>query len=331
MGKLGLLDVVEGHYVSHIVLELYRSGVFERLLEDIDSREIARDLGYDETAFFSMLEYLRKATDLVVRHKPRRYGLNPKYASHDRFGFFIDKFLGAYGPPIESLNETLRSPTLGRNFVNEASLTRAFERLENPGVKGIAGLIREAGFRSLLDLGCGPGTLLRELASADLSFRGWGVDSSATMCATAVGLVSQDGLSRRVRIIRSDVLNLHAHIAARDRRKIDALHARSLLNEFFRSGTREAVLLLKALKRLFEGRQLFVVDYYGKLDRLRDFPLRYRHTLIHDVAQVVSAQGTPPASLRDWAQLYREAGCDVVHAYEGENEGIEWFIHHVQL
>jgi len=331
MRKLCLLDVVEGYYASQVVLELYRSDVFKLLAEGVEARDIARRLEYDENAFLSILEYLRKTTDLVVRPQGGSYALNSKYEIHDRFGFFIDKFLGAYGQPLARLNESLRSPTLGRALVDEVCLARAFSKLEKPFGKVIVGLIRESGAKSLLDLGCGPGTILRELASGDPSFRGWGVDASAAMCETASSLVDAAGLGRRIRIVRSDVLNLHAHLEGHERRRVEALHARSLMNEFFRNGTREAVLLLNTIKRLFTGRPLFVVDYYGKLDRPRDFPRRYRHTLLHDLAQVVSAQGIPPANLRGWAELYRDAGCDVVHAYEGESEGIQWFIHHVQL
>ena len=151
------------------------------------------------------------------------------------------------------------------------------------------------------------------------------------MCASAVDLVAQQGLERQIRIFQSDVSKLDDHLRDDERRNIEALHARSLLNEFFRFGSNDVIQLLKGLKRLFEGRSLIVVDYYGKLDRLRDYPLRYRHTLIHDVAQVVSAQGVPPADIRAWAKLYRGAGCDIVHAYEGESDGIEWFIHRVTL
>ena len=73
------------------------------------------------------------------------------------------------------------------------------------------------------------------------------------------------------------------------------------------------------------------VNYYGKLTQLHTIDLKYRHTLLHDIVQVISAQGIPPPDLEKWVAIYHAANCQLVHAYEGESSGIEWFIHVVQL
>jgi hypothetical protein len=58
---------------------------------------------------------------------------------------------------------------------------------------------------------------------------------------------------------------------------------------------------------------------------------RGKTTLLHGVPQHLTAQGTPPADLGHWVEIYAAAGCEVIHAYESESNGIDWFMHVVQL
>ena len=58
-------------------------------------------------------------------------------------------------------------------------------------------------------------------------------------------------------------------------------------------------------------------------------PADGRLTLVHDPAQLLSAQGVPPARRRDWAALYRAAGARLVHAIEDTQS--TRFVHLVAL
>lgn len=331
MAKRRLLDVVEGFYLSHIVYHLHRQGVFASLSGKKTVTEIADELGYDRALFSALLDFVYQTTDILRRSRSDRYSLNSKYLSYQRLGFHLDKFIGTYGPAFTQLEASLHSPTLGSAFVNKEMLTQAFMRLETPGISFNAHLLREWNVKSLLDLGCGPATLLMELCLADPSFRGWGVDESTSMYTAAVERVATAGLANRIHVIQADVRQLATHIPPNLRDEIGALYGRSLLNEFFRLGSAEAVSFINDLKKLFPGRLLFVMDYYGKLTHTRSISLRYQHTLIHDLAQAVSAQGVPPPDLQTWAMIYDAAECSILHAYEGENDGIRWFAHVVQL
>ena len=59
--------------------------------------------------------------------------------------------------------------------------------------------------------------------------------------------------------------------------------------------------------------------------------MRYRHTLLQDMAQSISGQGIPPADVAQWAAVYEAAGCGLLHVYEGDSSGIAWFVHVVRL
>jgi SAM-dependent methyltransferase len=192
-------------------------------------------------------------------------------------------------------------------------------------------LAKELKLKSILDLGCGPATMLTELCRGNPAFQGWGIDESGPMCKIARERIARAGLKKRVRILHGDARNLGNYIKPDLRRKIDALQCKGLFNELFRSGNSEAIQYLAKLKKWFPGKLLFVVDYCGKLTRVDAVPRKYQHTLIHDIIQFLSAQGVPPADLKGWAEIYEKAGCVMEHAVEGDNQGIEWFVHMVRL
>jgi SAM-dependent methyltransferase len=326
------LEAVEGYFISNIVYQLHRNRVFERLALNDSVTDIAADLGYDESLLRTVLEFVYQTTPLVLRRQPNEFSLNPIYLPYHRLGFLLDKFIGGYGGALAQLDDVLRSPALGGTVVDPAALAQAFASIGSDGVKLSSQLLRAYQIRTLLDLGCGPAALLLDLALAEPTFKGWGIDESSSMCTIAAERVADAGLANRISVIQGDVRDLGARLPGEKRADVEALYGRSILNEFFRLGNEEAVEFVAMLKNLFPNRLFFVADYYGKLTRVRPRqPRKYRHTLLHDVVQAVSGQGIPPADVSGWAQIYRAADCSIVHVYEGNNNGIEWFIHVVRL
>jgi SAM-dependent methyltransferase len=323
--------LVEGFYLSHIVYHLHHHGILERLAARATAEEVAAEHGYDPGLLRALLEYVLQRTDVLRRDGRDGYSLNQEYESYNRFGFHLDKLIGAYGPPLLRLDEALNSPSASSGLVDRRMLARAFCALDGRSAALPSRIVREWQVRSLLDLGCGPGALLIDLASADPAFRGVGVDANADMCETASERLAAADLTGAVRIVHADVRDLAAHLGASERRGLEAVHGRSLLNEFFGTGPDEAVEVVTELRRLLPGRLFFVGDYYGKLGHVRRVKGSYAATLVHDVAQVISAQGVPPPDLESWAEVYARAGTELLHAYEGDNAGVAWFVHVLRL
>ena len=328
---MGPVDVAEGYFLGNIVYQLHRAGLLERLGAARTSEELAAEHGYDAELFRTLLEYVWQRTDIVLRDGPDRYRLNPEYAAYHRFGFHLDKLIGAYSEPVRQLEGSLRSASLGRHLVDDRMLAEAFSRAGAAGVAAEAHLAREWRIGHLLDLGCGPGTLLLELAVADPAFRGVGIDSNPAMCEAATAGVERAGLGKLLRIVHGDARDIADLLSADERDRIDGLHCRSLLNELFRFGPAEAAEFVAQLARLFSGRLLLVGDYYGKLGSEERVPDRFAHTLLQDLAQALSSQGIPPPDLAGWADVYETGGGELLHAYEGEHGGVAWFVHVVRL
>lgn len=331
VSRHGPVDVVEGFYCAHAVWALHRLGALSRLGAGAEPSELAHQLGCDATLLAALIEYVHQTTDLLDR-RGDHYRVAAPYRDYNAVGFHLDKFLGAYGPAVANVLDLLRDPAQGHVLRNSNALAQAFTRLVAHRPSLTSRLLHTWDVTSLLDLGCGPGTLLVELAENEPTFRGWGVDSSPHMVEVASKRVALAGLDSRVRITQGDVRALDNALAQQiATAKMSAAYGRSLLNEFFADGGGSATEVLTALRRLLPGGLLFVEDYYGHLTHCRSPDPTHRHTLIQDLAQAVSGQGVPPPDLAGWAKIYAAAGCCLLKAYEGDNDGIRWFIHVLTL
>jgi SAM-dependent methyltransferase len=330
MVRRDLISVIEGFYLCHIIYYLYRSDALTALRVPTESHDLAASLNCDPDLLVALLEFAYQRTDMLRRGPTGKYQLSPQYMSHVKLGFQLDKFVGAYGPAFSQISEAVRRPDLGGTLIDSTRLAAAYEGLPARSPSIVGQILIARGIDSLLDLGCGPARLLVELGTADPGFRGWGIDANPAMCKIAERRIDQAQLSGRVRLIKGDVRNLDS-VDLESAEEVSALHAGSLLNEFFRDGNSSAINFLGCLRARFPGGLLFVSDYFGKLTRVSRVPAGYRHSLLQDAAQAISGQGVPPSDLAGWIAVYDAAGCSILDAYQGETGGIDWFVHIVRL
>jgi SAM-dependent methyltransferase len=325
--RLDLLGVVEGHYASEIVLGLVQSGVLQQLANESRVDNLARATRMDPTFLDQKLDFVACATDLIKHDGPGRYSVGNYPLAEISFQF--QKFIGAYGKSVRYLG-TSAFPPSEHAQVDEKALAAAFSAVHVVPSR-LAQRLRGDGYRRIVDIGCGPASLLVEMALHDREFAGVGLDRSIAMCRLAKRRISQAGLSSRLRVERGDVRDIGRILDARARRHTDAIHGRSLLNAFFGHGANSASALLRRLRSAFPGRIAFFVDYYGELGWAATSRHPYRLSRIHDLAQLASGQGVPPTSCRQWRALYRAAGCRLISSEDINTEDIRWFIHEVRL
>jgi|GEM_PF-977993 len=329
--KLDLLGAVAGFYAGHLVAHLQAAGLFAQLRNGIDATELAEQHGYDRELLHGVLEFVYQQTDLLDRDGSC-YRVAAAYDSDYSLEFTIDKYVRSYGQCFAALEQSLRAPDLGRSLVRRDVEAAAYHRIQSPPNPVVMEIVERDGIRSLLDVGCGPATMLRQLAQRDAGFTGWGIDENRHMCAAARRAARQEGVGARVHILHGDARDIGRRMTRKQRASVEALQSKGLLNELFRNASSEgAAKYLRQLGALFPGRIMFVVDYYGVLTRLSEYDPKYQHTAVHDLIQLVTAQGVPPPDLEGWAAVYDEGGCDLEHAYEGDSQGIRWFVHVIRL
>jgi SAM-dependent methyltransferase len=324
-----LLAALAGHAVSRILYTLHSARILEQMFEPACVDTLADDNGVDRVWLGNVLEFVAVAGGVVRSLGGGWYAIPPDCNVRERLGFELSKFVGAYGACLDeagSAPSAVGHAALTRGFLQSA---KAIPQMARSSM--VASVLRELGLaNALLDLGCGPGSLLIELAVGDRHFEGLGIDASETMCAAARAEVEAAGVSARVGIRCGDGLAVLSELPASELQRIKAVHASSFFNAMFGDGTVRAVDTLRMLRILLPGRILVVRDYYGRL-RSGEPVSCSGWTLVQDLAQVCSGQGVPPCDRASWQSLYDSAGCGLLDVREAEAGGYLQFIHVVKL
>lgn len=305
--KWSVFDLVEAYQLSRAVAVLNDLDVFD-LQKPFSARQLAAKHGLDLTLLAGVLDYVALRTELL-----RRTSRGQFVVTQNTSRFLIDLYTGAYGSTADQLAEILRDPARAPASVDRVRYARAFASVDSAAQGILPDVVSALGFNYTLDLGCGNGDLLLELARRDARFSGWGIDSNPAMVNTARARTAHIG--KRVRFLKADCTRLRETIPASVRSQIRSITCCNVANEMFAHGERQAIKWFRELRKLFPGRPMLNCDYYGRLGRSKKRTLQ-RETLLHDYAQLISGQGVPPATLSEWRSIYSKAGCRLVHAIE---------------
>jgi SAM-dependent methyltransferase len=316
-------DLVEAFHLSHAISTLHSLGVLETLRRPSTPEAAAKIHGLDPSLIGGLLEYVAARTTLV-RKRGRRFSSTECYSPHSRF--LLELYTGAFRDHAVHLEKLLRRPKLGPAAVDRKSHARAFKIARSIPVSGLPELIQQLQFNHVLDIGCGPGTLLMQFAKQNQDFAGWGLEANPAMCKVARAEIRSAGI-KGIQIIEGDSRNLQRALPADVRSGVAAVTACQVANEMFGVGSSGFVAWLRGLSSVFPGRPLLIADYYGRLGSKASG--NQRETILHDYVQLISGQGVPPSSIKKWKALYAEAGCRLLHAIEDTNT--TRFIHVVVL
>lgn len=327
--RVELIDAIEGFYVALVLDGLHRSGVLRALRDGAGVGSIARRLQLDRGTLTQLLGFvsLRSTVVCAAGGTRRRFTLSPTY--RESFGaHLLDQYVGAYGPCLRALPRILHRPRAGRSFVDALRHADAFR--SGGSSAELLQLVEAFDVRRILDVGCGGGQLLAALARRRPDVRGIGVDANAEMVRLARRSIAAQRLDRRIRIVHSGIGRLARVVARRERMTIDAVCAVSVANEFFASDN-GIDRFIGRLRKLFPARLLFLSDYYSRLGRPRAAADGFARTIVHDVAQLLSGQGLPPADLRQWQAVYARNRVTLLQSCACVDDGVRWFIHVVRL
>lgn len=321
--SLELLDLVEGHLLGQVVLALVDAGFPEAAREPVQVEPVAKKLGVNPKMLAGVLEYVAARTTLVER-RPDGYVAT---GLHAEARFALRQYVGAYGPVAQALLRILRGEVDATSTIATRRQADAFAALEGPGVALLTQVVVELAPRHVLDLGCGSGALLCQVASALPRLTGVGIDSSPDMCRSAAERAESAGIGERLSFLLGDAGSPRIFATVQDTGCVELVVASSLLNAFFAEGVDRAIAWLAEVARIFPRRLLLVSDYYGRLgSREPPWP---RRSAMHDLVQLISGQGVPPPDQSAWEHIYQRAGVQLRHVMEDTSE--TGFIHCVQL
>lgn len=321
--KWNVFDLAEAFQLSHAVFTLHELELFNALKKPATADELAAKYAIDGGFLRGTMEYVASRTDLL-RKSGKRFVATGQYSRRARF--LLDLYVGAYGENAAQLAKLLRDSSLASGLVDRARHARAFESAGPSTLGLLPQLIERLGFDHVLDLGCGNGALLLELARQDPNFVGWGIEQNGAMFKAAKARIRAARLGKRVHVLEGDCTNLSAVLPAKVSDVVGLVTASNVANEMFADGDSRVITWLKSMRKTLGGRPLLIADYYGRLGH-KEQPSP--ETLLHDYAQLISGQGVPPPSATRWRSIYRSAGCRLVHMIE--DKATTRFVHILRL
>ena len=163
-------------------------------------------------------------------------------------------------------------------------------------------LLTQANRRRVLDLGCGDGTFLRHLCSANPSIRGFGIDISPEAIADGEKLAREANLHDRIQLAVVDINTLER--TPPELKDIDAATVFFVLHEILYQGKDALLRLLRSYRKIFPNVPLTIFE----VDRATPEEMRQRpgmsiqYILQHDISH------QKLVSRAEWLALLREAG-----------------------
>jgi SAM-dependent methyltransferase len=190
--------------------------------------------------------------------------------------------------------------------------------LGNGTVPWIRDMIGELGCRCVLDLGCGAGVFLTQLALKWPEGSGIGIDMNADAITEARALAQADGVADRVEFHVEKLTDQPLKLSPASIARVDVVTAMFILHEFGGRGGVDAIAsVIRSIRKHFPGRKLLMAegtraDPYER----RPGPVRNHAQLDYSLIHPLSRQG-PLRTPDEWKQIIESAGARLLDRRPG--------------
>jgi SAM-dependent methyltransferase len=329
---LQTVHLVSENYLSQVLIALWDSGLYEYVRDHgrVQVPAAAAALGLDATILQSLIDYLvgrglmvpeGDAVVLSAQGQPYwNYVTRGVLTSH----------VGGYNPLLTRLGPLLRQeirlddPGLDR-LGRLVAVGAGYTLLGSGTVAWVLEVIRRLGGRHVLDLGCGAGDFLVQLARQWPHGSGVGIDATAEAIAEAKKKASQFGVAERVDFHQAALAAEPLKVAKGITDRVDTLTAMYVLHEFGGTGGPDAIArVLAALRQQFPGRKLLMVEG-TRADpvELGASPPRTFGQLDYSFLHPLSRQG-PLRTPDEWERIIDQAGAKLLERVPGFNLVPAW-------
>jgi SAM-dependent methyltransferase len=310
-------DLVSTAILAQTLFALWDNGFYEHIRAAGAVRlSDAGTLGYEARVFEIVLQYLVGRGVLA----PEGDAFTLTAYGRDLHNIFtrglIRLYVGGYGPLLGNLSPVLRGelslddPRVKRLARAVASGTEDINCLHT--VPAVMEVLRGEKARCVLDLGCGTGGFLIQLAELEPSLIGIGIDLEAEAIAAARENARRRNVAGRLEFHRARVGASPIDVPQKVLERVDTVSCMFLLHEFGRDGEDGVVSIIASIARQFPGRRLVVLesDPADPIEMGRKPPKHYGH-LDYWYVHPLSLQG-PPMAPQQWEALFTRAGTRLV-------------------
>lgn len=304
------LPLIRGYAQTTCVWTLLNVGFFDDLAAagSLNLADYCRQKGLNPHVLESVLSYLDGVRLVDFDQTSGAVGLTKRSREllAEPRGLF--ELLYAYEPVFVELESMLRGKKeYGRDVQRRTRWVglgsgRLCRQLPYPVMMD---MVVRWGRRNVLDLGCGDGAFLMELARKAPEIRGVGVDLDAPVVQLANEQIASAGLSDRLTAKVADMFDLAGSGAGAG--PVDCLTACDTFHEYLWDGDDRVVGLLAGLKAAFPN-AVFVIGEFCKQshESLRRRPTAFlEHHLFHQLTnqRIESADR--------WLEIFHRAGLHV--------------------
>lgn len=300
-----ILKYTRGYMVSHCMSALINMGFFDELDREkrVDVDSFSKKHNIDKRILDSVCDYLYSLN--ILNKDEECYMLSSKGRPLFKISKGVFDLLYAYAPLFNDLESLLKREKVYNKdvFRREKFVATGTAELglyvPFPIVKDI---IRNYGFKKVLDLGCGSGDFLFSLAEDNRDMVCYGVDISKEAINYASKKAQDLNKSDRVKLAAADMFRLdEISVKWYD---VEVITSMYVLHEFLFEGREKVIDLLKAIKENFPGRYLIICELCKKSSN----SLRKKSTAVseHHLFHALSNQGI--ITFEEWKQLFKEAG-----------------------
>jgi SAM-dependent methyltransferase len=308
--------LVSDAYLAQVLVALWDSGMYEyiRKHDRFQPAEAAAELKLDPAILQSLIDYLvgrglmgvdNGSVFLSDKGKP--------YWNYITRGV-LTSHLAGYNQMLVHLGPLLRreidmhDPRLDRDGRLVATGS-GYALLGSGTIPWILKIIHQLGGRHVLDLGCGAGGFLIQLALRWPDGAGIGIDMNAEAIKEATANARRCGVSDRVSFHQARIAHEPMALSAEAVAKVDTLTAMYLLHEFYGRGGAESIIsAIAQLRKQFPGRRLLMLEG-ARADpaAMSANPPRTFAQLDYSFIHPLSKQG-PLRTPEEWKQMIESAG-----------------------
>jgi SAM-dependent methyltransferase len=329
---LKTVGLVSDAYLAQVLVALWDSGLYEYIREHGSVRiaRVAEELNLEPLVLQSLIEYLVGWG--ILAPEGDSYVLSKKgqpYWNYITRGV-LTAHLAGYNQLLTNLGPLLRKeidlndPRLDRSGRLVASGS-GYALLGSGTIPWILKLIKQIGGTYVMDIGCGAGDFLIQLALRWEGGAGVGIDMNSEAIAQAGANAERCGVSDRLSFHHAKLSERPMSIDREILDKVDTLTAMYLLHEFAgRGGPAAITAAISQLRNQFAGRKLLMLEG-ERADPAALFaaPPRTFAQLDYSFIHPLSRQGAlrTPA---EWEQIIDAAGATLVERIPGFGQVPGW-------
>ena len=329
---LDTVALVSEAYLAQVLVALWDSGLYEyvRHHESIVSDAAAAELNLEPTVLRSLLDYLvgwgllaLEGDRLVLTDKGRPYW---NYITRG----VLTSHLAGYNPLLTKLGPLLRREI----DINDAALDRigrlvavgsGYALLGSGTIPWILKLIRQIGGTYVMDVGCGAGDFLIQLALRWPEGAGLGIDMIADAIAEARASALRNAVETRLTFRDARLSEAPLPIEKSILDRVDTVTAMYLLHEFAGRGGAAAIAAgLAQLRSQLPGRTLLMLEG-ERADpvAIGARPPRTLAQLDYSFIHPISRQG-PLRTPGEWEDIIAAAGAKLIERVPGFGQVPGW-------